>query len=108
MNPIKKRKNPFDSVINEEITPELPIQQQPRRAKPIEEKRVSYQQERVQTPSQPVASALRAEEVREKYTSTMARTLRKQVKIACVNKGVMFAQFVEEACREKLDREGMK
>ena len=44
---------------------------------------------------------------REKYTSTMEKNLRRQIKIACVNRGIMFSEFIEEACREKLQREGM-
>ncbi len=43
---------------------------------------------------------------REKYTSTMDVTLRRQIKIACATRGIMFAKFVEDACREKLQREG--
>lgn len=43
---------------------------------------------------------------REKYTSTMDITLRRQIKIACATRGIMFAKFVEDACREKLQREG--
>ena len=42
---------------------------------------------------------------REKYTSTMDKDLRREIKFACVTKGIMFAQFVEEACQEKLRRE---
>lgn len=43
---------------------------------------------------------------REKYTATMERELRKRVKIASVEKGVDFSQFIEEALIEKLEREG--
>lgn len=43
---------------------------------------------------------------REKYTATMERELRKRVKIASVEKGMDFSQFVEEALIEKLEREG--
>lgn len=43
---------------------------------------------------------------REKYTATMERELRKRVKIASVEKGVDFSQFIEEALTEKLEREG--
>lgn len=46
--------------------------------------------------------------VRDKYTSTMDQSLRRKIKIACATRGIMFAQFVEEACREKLSREGVK
>ena len=45
---------------------------------------------------------------REKYTSTMDVTLRRQIKIACAERGIMFAKFVEDACREKLAKEGYR
>lgn len=45
---------------------------------------------------------------REKYTSTMDVSLRRQIKIACATRGIMFAKFVEDACREKLEREGFR
>ncbi|HHX80817.1 MAG TPA: hypothetical protein GX692_07120 [Acholeplasmataceae bacterium] len=44
--------------------------------------------------------------IREKYTATMDRALRKKVKIAAVEKGIMFSQYIEEAVIEKLEREG--
>lgn len=43
---------------------------------------------------------------RDKYTATMEREIRKRVKVASAMKGVQFSQFVEEACMEKLEREG--
>lgn len=52
--------------------------------------------------------AAQAVDTREKFTSTMEQTLRRQIKIVCAQRGIMFAQFVEDACREKLEREGFK
>jgi hypothetical protein len=43
---------------------------------------------------------------RDKYTATMERNLRKKVKIAAVEKGIDFSQYIEEAVMEKLEREG--
>lgn len=43
-----------------------------------------------------------------KYTATMDQSLRTDIKIACATRGLMFSQFVEDACREKLQREGGK
>ena len=43
---------------------------------------------------------------REKYTATMDKELRKRVKIASVEKGIDFSQFIEEALIEKMEREG--
>ena len=45
-------------------------------------------------------------EDRVKYTSTMEVSLRRQIKIVCATRGIMFSQFIEDACREKLAREG--
>lgn len=43
---------------------------------------------------------------REKYTATMDRELRKRVKVAAAMKGMQLSTFIEEACEEKLEREG--
>lgn len=118
-NPIiQKRANPFEKkqtiqqepvVVEEEIEEEVqtsyiepeenyyeakkPIRQQPKQYNTVpQNNRYGYQQE----------------VVRDKYTSTMDQALRRKIKIACATRGIMFAQFVEEACREKLAREGVK
>ncbi|HHU55985.1 MAG TPA: hypothetical protein GXZ48_04780 [Acholeplasmataceae bacterium] len=44
---------------------------------------------------------------RDKYTATMDRELRKRVKIAAAMKGMQLSAFIEEACLEKLEREGL-
>lgn len=44
---------------------------------------------------------------REKYTATMDRDLRKRVKIAAATKEIQVSTFIEEACMEKLEREGL-
>lgn len=46
------------------------------------------------------------DESREKYTSTMDTNLRREIKIICATRGIMFSQFIEDACKEKIDREG--
>ena len=38
----------------------------------------------------------------------MEQSLRRRIKIVCAQRGIMFAQFVEDACREKLENEGVK
>jgi len=43
---------------------------------------------------------------RDKYTATMEKELRKRVKVAAAMKGIQLSTFIEEACSEKLDREG--
>ena len=44
---------------------------------------------------------------RVKYTSTMDKNLRREIKIICAQRGLLFASFIEDACREKLKREGV-
>lgn len=46
------------------------------------------------------------ESERDKYTATMDREVRKRVRIASAMKGMQLSQFIEEACIEKLEREG--
>ena len=43
---------------------------------------------------------------REKYTATMDRELRKRLKVAAAMKEMQVSTFIEEACLEKLEREG--
>ena len=45
-------------------------------------------------------------EDRLKYTATMDRELRRRIKIVCATREIMFSQFIEQACIEKLNREG--
>ncbi len=56
--------------------------------------------------SKPVASTPENDD-RVKYTATMEKDLRIQVKIASAKKNLSFSQFIEEALREKLEREGL-
>ena len=42
---------------------------------------------------------------REKYTATMDKNLRRRIKIASAMKDMQLSTFIEEACREKLERE---
>ena len=114
-----KRRNPFDTikvveeeekqeVVNEEVEnfQETPVYEEP---KPVV--RTQIRQQPVQ---RPVRTSQRQQYYqpddlnREKYTSTMDVTLRRQIKIACATRGIMFAKFVEDACREKLAREGVR
>lgn len=43
---------------------------------------------------------------RDKYTATMSKDLRKRVKVASAMTGVQVSTFIEQACAEKLEREG--
>ena len=102
-----KRRNPFDIMAEEEKVEEV---------KPIEEPFYTYEQpvQRAQTAKKQPRVVQRQQYIqqddanREKYTSTMDVTLRRQIKIACAERGIMFAKFVEDACREKLAKEGYR
>ena len=43
---------------------------------------------------------------RLKYTATMDKELRRRIKVVCAQRDIMFSQFIEQACIEKLNREG--
>lgn len=85
MNQIKKRTNPFE------------------RAGVVAEKPENI------TPATKLSHVVALDPAeREKYTATMDPNLRRRIKIACAMSGTMFSQFIEEACKEKLAREGVK
>ena len=71
---------------------------------PVEKKESTNPFESRRTVQQPVKTV--AESDRVKYTATMDKALRKAVKIAAVNKNLQFSQYIEEALKEKLQREG--
>jgi len=104
MNPLQKRNNPFATRIDnsepkkveekvveekkvEEIPDSKPVQQKKSAKKPIIEQTNDYN--------------------KVKYTSTMDKSVRRAIKILCAERGILFASFVEDACREKLHREGV-
>lgn len=99
--PFKKRSDPFstslpkaepvvEQVIVEKVKPEPVIEQKP-----------------IVKPSRQKVVVREADDAnREKYTATMEKTLRRRVKIACAEEGIQFSAFIEEACLEKLEREG--
>ena len=97
-----KRRNPFDIMAEEKKVEEVktPVIEE---VKPIEEPFYTYEQ-----PVQRQQYIQQDDANREKYTSTMDVTLRRQIKIACAERGIMFAKFVEDACREKLAKEGYR
>ena len=115
-----KRRNPFETpkveekvettiepIIEEEIVEEVieePVYIAP---KPVPTPQPRQQQVQKQVRASQKQQYFVQEDVnREKYTSTMDIMLRRQIKIACATRGIMFAKFVEDACREKLAREG--
>ena len=57
----------------------------------------------------PVAKAVKQpvdDSNREKYTATMDKNLRKRLKVAAAMNGIQVSTFIEQACLEKLEREG--
>lgn len=44
---------------------------------------------------------------KDKYTATMDFMLRRSIKVYCAQNGIMFSEFIEIACRDKLKREGV-
>ena len=122
----KKRTNPFDRVINiepevekeqvvEQIQPQ-PVQQQPIVQPNYNNNNSSYnynteiQQPTTRMPRKNTKTQYipPVEAPKEKYTATMDVSLRRKIKIYCATNGRMFSEFIEEACREKLLREGIK
>lgn len=119
---LTKRKNPFE-VKRTPIVEEEPIEEtfSPEEEQEIEEEPVKVVPDPVARPTYTERSTVRTakptkntryveaeETAREKYTSTMDIELRRTIKILCATRGIMFAQFVEDACREKLKREGVR
>lgn len=127
----KKRTNPFEKPIaavkEEKIEPVVKVE--PEIEEDVEE--IVQQDEEIEeyieptpvvkrpTPKQPVKPAQKQSrsssknsnvyiegENRLKYTATMDRELRRRIKIVCATREIMFSQFIEQACIEKLNREG--
>jgi len=82
--PFKKRNNPFAEINSTPVVVE--------EEKPV----VQVQQPKKATEGNG----------REKYTATMEKSLRKRVKIASAMAEIDISTFIEEACKEKLEREG--
>lgn len=83
-------------------------QPQPQYYEPKTPSRQKNQSQSVVTRESKQYYAATNEVSRDKFTSTMETSLRRSIKIVCAQRGIMFAQFVEDACREKLRREGIR
>ena len=90
--PFKKRNNPFStggtSIFDETPEPATKVEEKPKQV---------VQKQKV---------VVSDDNNREKYTATMEKSLRKRVKIASAMAGIQVSTFIEEACKEKLEREG--
>ena len=99
--PFKKRSDPFTSSLPkvepavEQVVVEKTI------VEPVVETRKVVQA----APQKKVVSVVE-DANREKYTATMEKTLRRRIKVACAQEGLLFSAFIEQACLEKLEREG--
>lgn len=119
-SPFGKRKNPFATTSNGPVVPESTQETTDNNNFYDEEDEIDEIKETLkpqikqQTIKRPVRQTNRQQYYpvddanREKYTSTMDISLRRQIKIVCATRGIMFAKFVEDACREKLEREGVR
>ena len=88
--------------------PQQHIQPQPQYYQQKQQPRQTQQQNRVVKRQTQNYYMQQEVEVRDKFTSTMEQSLRRSIKVVCAQRGIMFAQFVEDACREKLEREGFR
>ncbi len=93
--PFKKRLDPFAKTEPEKKS-EPVVKKEPEPVKVVKAK---------PAPKQP--KVVVSNNDREKYTATMATGLRRRVKIAAVTQGMQVSSFIEIACREKLEREGL-
>lgn len=115
----RKRTNPFDKPKFVDETPvqeesfeenEVEVIQQPQQVREEPVRTYQYvQQPQKQTRRQPKPQYIPVNDgPKDKYTATMDVDLRRTIKIYCATNGKMFSEFIEEACREKLLREGVK
>lgn len=110
-NPFEKKKEQFDDLESVEeveeqkstIDDDYEEVQQPKKVS-----RPSYVQPKASKPTRQTKYVEEESAYKEKYTSTMDVDLRRTIKIVCATRGIMFGQFIEDACREKLQREGTK
>lgn len=118
MNPLQKRNNPFAKQINQNQQKNEYVEQKNETIEPIEEFFEEKEEvvEVYRPQPQPKVVHRQApkpkyepefDNNRVKYTSTMDKNLRRDIKIICAQRGLLFAAFIEDACREKLRREGV-
>ena len=111
MNPLQKRPNPFATRVTKEEENNN-VQNTPEPVQTYEDE--EFEQEEVVLRAQPAKKQQKRTPVpevyennRDKYTSTMDRNIRRSIKVLCAQRGILFATFVEDACREKLRKEGV-
>ena len=100
-----KRPNPFARHNNQQVEEIQPVEENEKKEEEIIEEEHEEVREVRKTTPKPQLKPVQDDE-REKFTATMDSTLRRRIKIVCATRGIMFSQFIEDACREKLRREG--
>lgn len=113
-----KRRNPFDRPINnvekeeEKVIEEVVEEETADEEEYVEPIKTVVAPKQTVKPVQKTTKVTKSkynevtDESREKFTSTMDVNLRRRIKIVCATRGIMFSEFIEEACRDKLRREG--
>ena len=103
--PFKKRSDPFatptpkvENVV-EEVRKEIPVVQTTQQVAP--EPKIVEKNTTTRVVVKEVVDANR-----EKYTATMEKSLRRRIKVASAMTGIQVSTFIEQACLEKLEREG--
>jgi len=109
----QKRRNPFETprAAAPQVVEQKVVETKPTEAVVVEEAIEEVVEPVVQVKkvaAKPHYQAPVVSDDREKYTATMETNLRRQIKIFCATRGVMFSEFIEEACLEKLAREGKR
>lgn len=109
---MQKRTNPFATPLKSEPVAKKPeIVEEEVLEEEFEEEYVPVEQyvapKPQRTQPKPVYVAPQSN-ARDKYTSTMDQNLRRKIRIECAKRGILFKTFVEQACLEKLQREGVK
>lgn len=108
--PVKEEKNNQqeefieEEVVEEEEIVEVPVQQPV--VRPVVQKQAPKQSPKTSRQGGRVSYIQETEVNRQKYTATMDVQLRRKIKIVCATRGIMFSEFIEMACLEKLNREG--
>ena len=99
----QRRRNPFAQQLNQAEEPKEQVEE-----KVVEEEKIEEEKPVPQKPQPKPKKVIEEDPEREKYTATMDITLRRKIKVYCAENGIMFSEFIEAACREKLRHEGVK
>lgn len=103
---MQKRTNPFATpIVKNEEEQTKNVQPTPVVEEKIYEEVVYEEPKPVRVVKKQTYQPVRKIE-KEKFTSVMDPEIRRSIKIACAKRGILFAQYLEDACREKLRREG--